>query len=94
MTMLAVGVALLFAAGAAQAGEALKVGFVYVSPIGDAGWTYQHDLGRKAMEQALGNKVIDQVRGERARGRRRRAGHPRAGRRAATSSSSPPPSAT
>jgi basic membrane protein A len=57
LTMLAIGVALLFAAGAAQAGEALKVGFVYVSPIGDAGWTYQHDLGRKAVEQALGNKV-------------------------------------
>jgi simple sugar transport system substrate-binding protein len=35
----------------------LKVGFVYVSPIGDAGWTYQHDLGRRAMEKALGDKV-------------------------------------
>ena len=57
VTMLVVGAALLFAAGAAQAGDALKVGFVYVSPIGDAGWTFQHDLGRKAMEQALGNKV-------------------------------------
>lgn len=37
--------------------DPLKVGFVYVSPIGDAGWTYQHDLGRKAMEDALGDKV-------------------------------------
>ena len=35
----------------------LKVGFVYVSPVGDAGWTYQHDLGRRAMEKALGAKV-------------------------------------
>jgi simple sugar transport system substrate-binding protein len=35
----------------------LKVGFVYVSPIGDAGWTYQHDLGRKEMEAALAGKV-------------------------------------
>jgi basic membrane protein A and related proteins len=35
----------------------LKVGFVYVSPVGDAGWTYQHDLGRRAMEQALGPRV-------------------------------------
>jgi simple sugar transport system substrate-binding protein len=35
----------------------LKVGFVYVSPIGDAGWTYQHDQGRIAMEKALGAKV-------------------------------------
>lgn len=35
----------------------LNVGFVYVSPIGDAGWTMQHDLGRKEMEKALGAKV-------------------------------------
>lgn len=35
----------------------LKVAFVYVSPIGDAGWTYQHDQGRLAMERALGEKV-------------------------------------
>ncbi len=35
----------------------LKVGFVYVSPVGEAGWTYQHDLGRRAMERALGAQV-------------------------------------
>jgi simple sugar transport system substrate-binding protein len=35
----------------------LKVGFVYVSPIGDAGWTYQHDLGRLEMEEALEGRV-------------------------------------
>ncbi len=35
----------------------LKIAFVYVSPIGDAGWTYQHDLGRIAMQKALGDKV-------------------------------------
>ena len=37
--------------------QATKVGFVYVSPIGDAGWTFQHDQGRKEMEKALGSKV-------------------------------------
>lgn len=41
----------------AQAQDPLKVGFVYVSPIGDAGWTYQHELGRQQMEKALGDKV-------------------------------------
>lgn len=50
---------------AARAGtsqrEPLKVGFVYVSPVGDAGWTYQHDLGRRAMEKALGDKVRSTV---------------------------------
>ena len=37
--------------------EPLKVGFVYVSPIGDAGWTFQHDLGRLAVEKKFGDKV-------------------------------------
>ena len=35
----------------------LRVAFVYVSPIGDAGWTYQHDRARKVMEKALGARV-------------------------------------
>ncbi|QTR44902.1 BMP family ABC transporter substrate-binding protein [Thiothrix litoralis] len=42
---------------AAAAGEPLKIGFIYVSPIGDAGWTYQHDEGRKAVEEKFGDKV-------------------------------------
>jgi len=35
----------------------LKVAFVYVSPVGQAGWSYQHDLGRQAMERNLGAQV-------------------------------------
>ena len=38
-------------------GEPVKAGFVYVSPITDAGWTKQHDEGRKAVEAALGSRV-------------------------------------
>jgi len=38
-------------------GEPVKAGFVYVSPITEAGWTKQHDEGRKAVEAALGSKV-------------------------------------
>jgi simple sugar transport system substrate-binding protein len=38
-------------------GEALQVCFVYVSPIGSAGWTYQHDLGRQEMASALDDLV-------------------------------------
>jgi simple sugar transport system substrate-binding protein len=41
----------------AKKAEPLKVGFVYVSPVGDAGWTTQHDRGRQQMQQALGEKV-------------------------------------
>jgi len=37
--------------------EPLKVGFVYVSPASDAGWTSQHHKGRAEMLQALGDKV-------------------------------------
>ncbi len=41
----------------AVAGDKLKVGFVYVSPVGDAGWTYQHDQGRQIMEKNLAGQV-------------------------------------
>ncbi|MFQ5438488.1 MAG: BMP family ABC transporter substrate-binding protein [Paracoccaceae bacterium] len=58
MKTLATGVALaLGLAGAAMAGEKLKVGFVYVGPVGDLGWTYQHDQGRQAVEAAFGDQV-------------------------------------
>ncbi len=35
----------------------LNVGFVYVSPIGDAGWSYAHDQGRLALEEMDGVKT-------------------------------------
>ncbi len=55
---LATGVALaLGLAGPSNAGEPLKIGFIYVGPVGDLGWTHQHDVGRKAIEAAYGNKV-------------------------------------
>lgn len=41
----------------APAADPLPVAFVYVSPIGQAGWTYQHEQGRQALEKALGAKV-------------------------------------
>lgn len=37
--------------------QPLKIGFVYVSPIGEAGWSYQHEQGRLAMQKALGAAV-------------------------------------
>lgn len=44
-------------AGPALAQEPLKIGFVYSSLIGDAGWTYQHDLGRLMLEAEFGDAV-------------------------------------
>src|SRR6478752_4575057 len=49
--------ALLALAAPAVAEDKLKVGFIYVGPIGDFGWSYQHDQGRLAMVKALGDKV-------------------------------------
>lgn len=43
--------------GAISAAEPVKVAFLYVDPVGDSGWTYQHDLGRRALEKALGAQV-------------------------------------
>ena len=37
--------------------EPVKAGFVYVSPITEAGWTRQHEEGRKSVEAALGSQV-------------------------------------
>ena len=45
----------------ATAETPFKVAFVYVSPIGDAGWTSQHDAARKEMEKALDGKVVTKV---------------------------------
>ena len=35
----------------------IKVGFIYVGPVGDGGYTYAHDQGRKYLEKELGDKV-------------------------------------
>ena len=37
--------------------EPLKAAWVYVGPVGDAGWTFAHDQGRKAVEKHFGDKV-------------------------------------
>lgn len=41
----------------ARAADKLKVGFVYLGPVGDFGWNFQHDVGRKKMMAALGDRV-------------------------------------
>ena len=37
--------------------DPVKVGFVYVGPTGDPGWTYMHDIGRQAIVKELGDQV-------------------------------------
>ena len=41
----------------AYAGDKVKVGFIYVGPTGDHGWTYRHDIGRQDVEKHFGDKV-------------------------------------
>jgi Uncharacterized ABC-type transport system, periplasmic component/surface lipoprotein len=53
----AAGVTALALAGSAAAQEKLKIGFIYVGPVGDYGWSHQHDVARKAVEKAFGDKV-------------------------------------
>ena len=51
------GVLLAFGLGTAAVAADVKVGFVYVGPIGDGGWTYEHDKGRLAVEKHFGDRV-------------------------------------
>ncbi|WP_441242972.1 BMP family ABC transporter substrate-binding protein [Tardiphaga sp. 768_D3_N2_1] len=43
--------------GAAVAADKLKVGFVYIGPVGDFGWTYQHEVGRQMLIKEFGDKI-------------------------------------
>ena len=54
---LAVGAAALVAIPAHAQTDKTKACFVYVGPVGDFGWTYQHDQGRKAIEAEFGDTV-------------------------------------
>jgi simple sugar transport system substrate-binding protein len=49
--------AVVLGVGSAALAADVKVGFVYVGPIGDGGWTYEHDKGRLAVEEAFGARV-------------------------------------
>src|SRR5438067_11047103 len=58
IALTALAASLSLTAGApARAADPLKVAFVYVGPVGDAGWTYAHEQGRLQMEKAMGAKV-------------------------------------
>tara|TARA_B100000029_G_scaffold408669_1_gene409998 strand:- start:4025 stop:5101 length:1077 start_codon:yes stop_codon:yes gene_type:complete len=56
MAMAIVSFATIGMIGTASA-DKLKVGFIYIGPPGDHGWTYAHDQGRKMIEAKLGDQV-------------------------------------
>ena len=55
--LLVAGAMLLSTLTYSFAADKVKVGFVYVGPIGDHGWTYRHDIGRLQVEDAFGDNV-------------------------------------
>lgn len=46
------------AASAAAKPAPLKIAFAYIGPVGDGGWTFAHDRGRKAIEKEFGDRVV------------------------------------
>jgi basic membrane protein A len=46
------------AAPAPAKAEPLKIAFAYVGPVGDGGWSFAHDNGRKALEKEFGDKIV------------------------------------
>ena len=57
MVSAAAASALPLMGASASAAEPLKVAFIYIGPVGDYGWTWAHDKGRKELEAALGGAV-------------------------------------
>jgi basic membrane protein A len=57
LKLLIVALSVMFFSVAATAGDKTKVGFIYVGPTGDHGWTYRHDIGRQDVEKHFGDKV-------------------------------------
>lgn len=53
----AVAVGMGVAASGAVAEDPTKVGFVYIGPVGDYGWTYEHDRARKKVDEYFGDDV-------------------------------------
>jgi basic membrane protein A len=53
----AAATAMLGGVALADGHEPTKVGFVFVGPVGDGGWTYEHNQGRLAVEEAFGDQV-------------------------------------
>ncbi len=46
------------ASAAAPKPAPLKIAFAYIGPVGDGGWTFAHDNGRKAIEKEFGDRVV------------------------------------
>ena len=57
LKLLTVGVFSLLLTITSAFADKLQVGFIYVGPVSDHGWTYMHDQGRQLIESELGDQV-------------------------------------
>ena len=57
LTTLLASAAMALGLATSAMADPMKIGFVYVGPVGDGGWTYEHDQGRKAVEAEFGDDV-------------------------------------
>jgi basic membrane protein A len=57
LTLLSLALTACGGGGGGQADEPFKIAFVYIGPPGDLGWTYEHDRGRKMLEEELGEQI-------------------------------------
>lgn len=56
-TRLLAAMAVAIAMAAPAAADPVKVGFIYVGPIGDYGWSHEHNIGRLAVDAEFGDQV-------------------------------------
>lgn len=57
LTGVTLACALAIGSTAALSADPTKIGFVYVGPVGDHGWSYQHHEGLKALKKEFGDKI-------------------------------------
>ncbi|MDB5844684.1 MAG: nucleoside-binding protein [Polaromonas sp.] len=50
--------AVVASAASAPSAEPLKIAFAYVGPVGDGGWSFAHDRGRKEAQAEFGDKIV------------------------------------
>jgi basic membrane protein A and related proteins len=57
LLLVAAALGLALGVTGASAQEKLKIGFIYVGPVGDMGWSYQHEVGRRAIQDQFKDKI-------------------------------------
>src|SRR3954463_3925170 len=57
LLLVAAALGLVLGVTGVAAQEKLKIGFIYVGPVGDMGWSYQHEVARRAIQDQFKDKI-------------------------------------